>query len=83
MNKEVRDQSAHAAVGAVVVIVASLFGFIGAIFAAFIVGMVREVTEEGTPVTGSKVMRALGSWKDLLGWTAGGLLAAVMLIFLK
>lgn len=77
LTRELRDQSAHAAVAAIVVIMAALFGFVGAVFAAFTVGLVREVTEEGTPVTGAKLVRALGSWRDLLGWSAGGVIAAI------
>ena len=42
------------------------------IFGFFVMGMIRETTEEGDPVTGKKILAALGSTVDLLGWTLGG-----------
>lgn len=45
--------------------------------AGFIMGMIREVTEEGD-LTLANVRAALGSWKDLLFWTLGGATAGLI-----
>jgi hypothetical protein len=73
--KELRDQLAHA--GAAILCLLPLAiapNFIGGILSGFLVGLVREVTEEGDPVSVDKLRAALGSWKDLCGWSLGGLI---------
>lgn len=73
---ELRDQSAHIVAGAFAVTPAAMFGpgIATLAWATFCMGMAREVTEEGPPVTARKVWAAMHSWRDLLGWTAGGAL---------
>lgn len=79
--KELRDQSAHMAVAA--------FALAPAIYwpnpftyawAGFCMGLVREVTEEGPPVTLATVVAAVTqgrSWLDLSFWTLGGFAVGV------
>ena len=71
--KELRDQSAHFAVAVLTLLPFAMWpnAFTGA-FAGFMVGLVREITEEGTPVTAAKVANALQSRLDLTFWTMGG-----------
>jgi hypothetical protein len=40
--------------------------------------MIREVTEEGDPVSLASVLAALNSWKDLSAWAAGGALVGII-----
>ena len=73
---EARDQSAHAAVAVVILFLASKGWFIPA---AFLIGLVREVTEEGSPVTLAKCWRAIRySPGDLAGWSFGGLVLTIL-----
>lgn len=71
--KELRDQSLHIATGILAttaIILSPSAVTVG--FGFFVMGMIRETTEEGDPVTGAKILKALGSTVDLLGWTLGG-----------
>lgn len=74
--KELRDQSAHCAVGAVAAIPVLLApGILSCAWLFFVIGLVRETTEEGAPVTPGKVIYAARkSWWDLSWWTAFGAL---------
>lgn len=78
MNKELRDQSLHAVACCIGLTPAALapnpFTFA---WAGFCMGMAREVTEEGDPVTPRSVIHAVGSWRDLLTWAATGFLIGV------
>lgn len=77
--KEFRDQSAHVAAALVALLpLAFVPGLVAFLWAGFMLGLVREITEEGSPVTGAKVLQALRSWPDLLFWTIGGGLAGVI-----
>ena len=77
--KELRDQSAHVAAALVALLPLALMpGLVAFMWAGFMLGLVREITEEGSPVTGTKVVKALRSWLDLLFWTIGGGLAGVI-----
>lgn len=72
--KELRDQPAHA--GAAILCLSPIVilpGIIGGAISGFLCGMVREITEEGE-VSLESLKSALGSWKDLCGWTLGGVL---------
>ncbi|MDR7101464.1 hypothetical protein [Croceicoccus sp. BE223] len=82
-RKELRDQAAHAAVSLLTVIplvvcVGLGAGFlaitIAGIWAGLSVGMLAEVKERGSTVTWPAVKRAVGSWRDLGGYAAGGAL---------
>jgi hypothetical protein len=73
--KELRDQAAHAAAALLCLLPLALApNAIGGTFSGFLIGLVREVTEEGVPVSADKLRAALGSWKDLCGWSLGGLI---------
>lgn len=83
MNKELRDQAAHAAVSMItilpiVVCLGSHAGFVATtlagIWAGLSAGMLAEVKERGSTVTWSAVKAAAGSWRDLCGYAAGGAL---------
>lgn len=81
LRKEVRDQLAHmvwaAFVLGPVMIWPSVMAFA---FAGFMVGLVREVTEERTPFTPIKVAYAIATSKlDLFFWTIGAGLTAYLL----
>lgn len=73
MNRELKNGFYHAGAAILVLLPAAVLppiaGFAGS---AFLVCLVREVTEEGSPVTVEKMVDALGSWADFIGWTAGG-----------
>lgn len=73
--KELRDQSAHIAAGTIAILPIALLGPGPLSFAwmTFCMGMMREVTEEGDPVTPGKVLYALRSSKwDLSFWAGAG-----------
>jgi hypothetical protein len=79
MNKQIRDQLAHAGAAFLCLLPLAIApNIIGGILSGFLVGLVREVTEEGDPVSIDKLRAALGSWKDLLGWTLGGLVLGII-----
>lgn len=73
--QEARDQIAHMLAAALLVGVL-LWSPYTAPLVAFGIGYVRELTEEGTPVTLTKMVRAVITSKlDLFFWTLGGALA--------
>jgi hypothetical protein len=77
--KEIREQLAH--VGAAILCLLPLAiapNIVGGILSGFLVGLVREVSEEGNPVSIDKLRAALGSWKDLCGWSLGGLILGLI-----
>lgn len=75
IRKELRDQAAHFGAGLVFALPLAIdVNPLTGIIATGGYGLVREVTEEGAPVTLAKVRAALRSWKDLLGWSLPGLL---------
>ena len=77
--KEIRDQAAHAAAAVLCLLPLAIApNVIGGVLSGFLVGLVREVTEEGDPVSIDKLRAALGSWKDLLGWSLGGLILGLL-----
>lgn len=68
-----RDQIAHLAAALLALAPLALWPSpVTGAWAGLCMGLVREVTEEGRPVTLDKIIHALGSWEDLLFWTAGG-----------
>lgn len=75
MSKELRDQAAHMAACSFALTPAAFFPnpFTFA-WAGWCMGMVREITEEGDPVTPASVIKATQSWRDLITWTATGFL---------
>jgi hypothetical protein len=80
--KEIRDQSAHAVACALALAPAMIAPSVASFtWAAFICGLIREVTEEGTPVTAAKVAKAIGTSKlDLFFWTLTGAILSAMLL---
>lgn len=87
MNKELKkqliDQSAHfAAAFAFLALLIATPGWLGAMIAGAGYGLVREITEEGNPVTLAKVKLAVTGWNsklDILCWSLGGLAAWCLL----
>jgi hypothetical protein len=79
VSTELTDQAAHAAACIVALTPAALFPnpFTFA-WAGWCLGLIREVTEEGDPVTTAKVIKAAQSWRDLITWTATGFLIGVI-----
>ena len=72
--KELRDQSAHFITAIITLLPFAMWpNLLTGAFAGFMVGLVREITEEGTPVTPLKVANALHSRLDLTFWTLGGI----------
>lgn len=76
--KELRDQSAHFAVAFAILVLPIWLGWFGAALAGFLIGLVREATEEAGTVTPLALWRALHSLIDLTFWTLGGLAVGVM-----
>ena len=77
--KELRDQVAHFLAATVALFPLVCWpGVLTFTWAGFMLGLVREVTEEGAPVTGPKALRALRSWRDLTFWTLGGTFVGVL-----
>lgn len=69
-------KAAHDLDAVVILFLASIGWFIPA---AFLIGLVREVTEEGSPVTLAKCWRAIrNSPGDLAGWSFGGLVLTIL-----
>jgi hypothetical protein len=78
--KEPRDQAAHTfsafAILSVVLHWPSIASFA---CAGFFLGLIREITEEGQPVTLAKAWSAIRSSKlDLTFWTLGGAAAYIL-----
>ena len=82
MRKELIDQTAHIGFAFLCFVVFSLesiaFGFV----AGVMIGMIREVTEEGERVSISDINNAAKSYKDLFFWGVGGLLAKIFIIMI-
>lgn len=76
--KELRDQAAHFAAAAVILLPFALIpnSLTGA-FAGFGIGLVREITEE-SEIGLSALQCALRSRLDLTFWTLGGLFAGII-----
>jgi hypothetical protein len=79
MKKEIIDQALHCAAALLCLLPVALAPNIltGAI-SGLLCGLVREVTEEGDPVSLAKIKAALGSRLDLSFWALGGALAGLI-----
>lgn len=81
-KKQLIDQTAHAAVAFVAT--ASILiapGIITAAFAGFLFGMVRELTEEGTQISGQafrNIWASRNSKIDIAFWTLGGAVSGLI-----
>lgn len=76
--KELRDQLAHAGAAILCLLPVALFpNILTGLVSGFLAGMIREVTEEGE-VSLAAIRAALGSWKDLCGWSLGGLIVGLL-----
>jgi hypothetical protein len=83
LNTQIKDQSAHFAVGFVIVAIAIAGGFWGCVIAGGLVGLMRELGEAGTPLTFSKAKAQLAKTDaplDLAFWTLGGAFAGGLLL---
>lgn len=79
MQKELRDQTSHAIAAAVALLPAAISpNALTFAWAGFCLGLVREVTEEGAPVTVESVKAAVHSYRDLAFWTLGGFVTGWM-----
>jgi hypothetical protein len=80
LRKELRDQPLHVGWCAAVLLPVALWPSLPTFtLAGFMAGLIREVTEEGAPVTPAKVWRAITtSWLDLAFWTLGGALVGMI-----
>lgn len=80
LRKEPRDQSCHVAWAVITLLPVALWpSAITFALAGFMCGLIREVTEEGAPVTPGKVFYAIAVSKlDLAFWTLGGALVGAM-----
>lgn len=78
MGKEIRDQALHCAAALLCLLPVALAPSIitGAI-SGLLVGLVREITEEGE-VSLAALRSALGSKLDLSFWTLGGAIAGLI-----
>lgn len=78
---QVRDQALHTIVAAIAVSAVLHAGPAGGAIAGLICGLIREVTESGTPVEFGKVKAQLTQTDapfDLAFWTLGGLIAGLL-----
>jgi hypothetical protein len=79
LKKELRDQTAHMLAAVLIIAPLLLWPSVAtAAFAGYAIGVVREVTELGVPVTTRKVQAALGSGLDLAFWALGGTFAFIL-----
>lgn len=77
--KELRDQAAHFLAASMILLPLVYWpGVLSFAWVGFLIGLVREITEEGTPVTFYKFQNALGSWLDLTFWALGGAFVGVL-----
>ena len=79
---QTRDQAIHFAVAFLVAVLFIACGVWGGLVAGFAVGLVREVSESGTPVRWINIKRQLTQTDaplDLLFWSIGGGFAAIVL----
>lgn len=77
------DQGAHFFVALLALSLAIRGGPVGGAIAGFLCGMIREVAEAGNPVTLDKILQApikSDAPLDLVFWSLGGLIAAVIVI---
>lgn len=82
MSRALIDQTAHFAAGFVILSAFAFGGIPGGAVAGFGIGLVREISESGTPVQWLSVKQQLTKTDaplDLLFWALGG--AAAALIF--
>ena len=75
--KELRDQAAHFGIAFVLAFALGLTPVQGLVV-GLALSLVREVTEEGDPVTFAKIIAALGSRLDITCWSLGGLAGGVL-----
>lgn len=76
--KELRDQAAHVAAAILCLAPVALFpNPIGGAVSGFLVGLVRELTEEGE-ISLEALKQALGSKLDLSFWALGGAIAGII-----
>ena len=80
---QVRDQLVHAGVAMVALLPLALFQHVLAFaWAGLLIGMVREVTELGNPVTWEKIKAAPQKWDaplDLACWAIGGAVVGLLI----
>lgn len=78
MKKELRDQAAHAAFAMLCLLPVALApSIITGALSGFLVGLVREITEE-REVSLAALKRALGSKLDLTFWALGGAIVGMI-----
>lgn len=83
--RELKNGLYHAGWAIVTLLPVALFpNAYGFTVSGFLAGLIRETTEEQNKTYGvhssfrfEMVVDALGSWRDLLGWTLGGLILGV------
>lgn len=76
--KELRDQSAHCAAAILCLLPVALApNILTGLLSGFLVGLVREITEEGE-VSLAALRHALGSRLDLSFWALGGAIAGII-----
>lgn len=76
--KELRDQSAHAAAAIICLLPVALApSILTGLLSGFLVGLVRELTEEGE-INLEALKGALGSKLDLSFWALGGAIAGLI-----
>lgn len=82
LKKQLVDQGAHfvAAFAIVAIAFAAPNAATGFIVGASL-GTIREITEEGGPITKAKIKNALSGWSllDVAFWGLGGLVAGLVL----
>lgn len=81
IGKQALDQALHGGVALLVIGLAATGIALACAVAGLCIGMVREVTEAGLPVTWAKVKAAplhTDAPLDLTFWTLGGFLAGVI-----
>lgn len=80
MKKEFVDQIAHIFVFlAIVGIPAISSSILSCAISGFLFGLFVEIKERGSVITVGNIKRALRSWKDLLGYTIGGIILGLLL----
>jgi hypothetical protein len=79
MKKELRDQALHCAAAILCLLPVALApNILTGALSGLLAGLIREVTEEGDPVSLASILAALRSWKDLCGWALGGLIVGLV-----
>lgn len=72
------DQAIHMLIAFLVLCLFTLDHILSGAACGFMMGMIREITEEGPKVKLHHIRDALNSWEDLSFWTIGGLLAKIV-----